>query len=276
MLSGFLGSAINLGILCLSQVARHHPITPNSWRWLFHWCAFPAVLGLTILFFLPESPIWLRISRIKNSVQEKPLKVSILHKRNRITLFKAIIIGSIPLVGAWAASKWMIPWADQVAGPENPGYKAATQGWWALGATLGGFAGALLSSRIGPKRSYAIIGLSATIATCGLFLFTMPLEPIFLPLIFIQGLIATMFFGWLPLYLPAMFPTEVRAACTGIAYNTGRFLTALGVLASSILVRLFDGNYASIGAAAGCIYAMAILMAFYIPTSDKPLKCQVP
>ena len=35
-ISGFLGSAINVGILGLSQVARLHPITPDSWRWLFH------------------------------------------------------------------------------------------------------------------------------------------------------------------------------------------------------------------------------------------------
>jgi hypothetical protein len=26
-------------------------------------------------------------------------------------------ISSIPMIGAWAASKWMIPWADKAAGP---------------------------------------------------------------------------------------------------------------------------------------------------------------
>ena len=49
------------------------------------------------------------------------------------------VLASIPLVGAWAASKWMIPWADKLASAAQPSYKAVVQGWWALGATLGSF-----------------------------------------------------------------------------------------------------------------------------------------
>jgi hypothetical protein len=47
-----------------------------------------------------------------------------------------------------------------------------------------------------------------------------PLEAIFLPAVFVQGVISTMFFGWLPLYLPEIFPTRVRATGTGISYNS--------------------------------------------------------
>jgi hypothetical protein len=54
----------------------------------------------------------------------------------RLTLL-GILIGSIPMLGAWAASKWMIPWADKVGGTNEPGYKAITQGWWALGGGAG-------------------------------------------------------------------------------------------------------------------------------------------
>ena len=264
-LSGFLGSAINVGILGLSQVARLHPITPDSWRWLFQCCAAPGLLGLFILRFLPESPQWIQIqsNATTSHLPTPPAKYN--SARNRPTLLLAIFLGTIPLLGAWAASKWMIPWADQIAGPSNPTYKAAAQGWWALGASLGGFLGALIAGRLGPKLSFALVGALSTIATCSLFLLTRPLSPFFLPLVFTQGLIATLFFGWLPLYLPAMFPTEIRATSTGIAYNTGRFLTALGVLASSLLVRWFDGDYSAIGAAAGCIYAIAIPAAFFIP-----------
>ena len=48
-----------------------------------------------------------------------------------------IMLGSIPLVGAWAASKWMIPWADEIGRAVRSDYKAVTQGWWAAGAILG-------------------------------------------------------------------------------------------------------------------------------------------
>jgi light-regulated signal transduction histidine kinase (bacteriophytochrome) len=74
-----------------------------------------------------------------------------------------------------------------------------------------------------------------------------PLEPAFLPAIFIQGIISTMFFGWLPLYLPEIFPTRVRATGTGISYNFGRFLTAAGVMAAGLLIQFFNGEYAKVG-----------------------------
>lgn len=268
MVSGILGAAINLGILGLSQVARLHPITPDSWRWLFLWCAAPILLGLFVARKLPESPQWLAARSQGKTPDSKSNHGNIAENRDSIDrriLLIAILMGTIPLVGAWAASKWMIPWADAVASATRPSYKATAQGYWAVGACLGGFAGAIVAGRLGPRISYALFGLLSTIFTCGLFLGTRPLEPEFLPMVFAQGLVATFFFGWLPLYLPMMFPTAVRATGTGIAYNLGRFITAFGVLGSSVLVRRFDGDYAAIGAAAGLTYACAIIAAWFYP-----------
>lgn len=270
MLSGILGSAINVGILILSQLARAWPITPDSWRWLFGWCAAPAMLGLAARFLLSDSPAW-RKTKPTNGLNPNLPQNRAASAEFKKTLRYAMILGTIPLVGAWAASKWMIPWADTVAGSANPGYKAAAQGWWALGASLGGFVGALVAGRLGAARSFGLFGVLSTVATCGLFLLTRPLTPFFLPAVFLQGLIATMFFGWLPLYLPSLFPVELRATGTGISYNAGRFITAFGVLASSMLVRAFSGNYAAIGAAAGVIYALAVPAAmFYNQMTPNP------
>ena len=57
--SGVLGAGINVGILCLSLLGSVHPITPDSWRWIFMLAAVPAVLGVLVLALLPESPKWL-------------------------------------------------------------------------------------------------------------------------------------------------------------------------------------------------------------------------
>ena len=113
----------------------------------------------------------------------------------------------------------------------SAGYKGVTQGWWALGAVLGSFFGAQIAAWLGRRRAYAVISLGATVLTLTMFLGTAPLRASFLPMVFAQGFVATLFFGWLPLYLPELFPTRVRAAGSGIAYNVGRFATAVGVLA---------------------------------------------
>lgn len=183
-----------------------------------------------------------------------------------------IALGSIPMIGAWAASKWMIPWADKVAGAAQPGYKAATQGYWAVGAVLGSFCGAQLASAIGRRISYFLISLGSTALTCGIFLFAAPLQKMFLPLVLCQGFVATLFFGWLPLYLPELFPTRVRATGSGIAYNVGRFATAVGVFFAGWLVTLFNGNIAQVGAVMGLIYALGMFAIWFAPdTTNKTL-----
>jgi SHS family sialic acid transporter-like MFS transporter len=268
--SGILGAGINVGILALSQLVRLHPITPDAWRWIFILATIPAVLGVLVLMLLPESPKWLA-SRGREKKPAPQLGTLFRGELLRLTLI-GILLASVPLVGAWAGSKWMIPWADAVGGTEHPGYKAATQGWWALGATLGSFLGAPLAAFIGRRLSYFLISFGATALTWAMFKWTAPLEDSFLPIVFAQGLVATLFFGWLPLYLPELFPVEVRATGAGLSMNIGRFVTAGGVLAAGSLFVSFGGDYAAIGAACALIYALGMLIVFWAPnTAGKSL-----
>ena len=46
------------------------------------------------------------------------------------------------------------------------------------------------------------------------------------------------FYGWLPLYLPELFPTRIRATGQGFAFNFGRVLAAVGALQSGQLLNL--------------------------------------
>ncbi|HMO86626.1 MAG TPA: MFS transporter, partial [Lacipirellulaceae bacterium] len=208
--AGILGAGINVGILGLSQLAQVRPITADDWRWIFAVAAIPAVLGVVVLLALPESPKWLA-SRGQTRQPAPPLSTLWRPDLRRRTLL-GILLAAVPLIGAWAGSKWMIPWAADVAGAERAGYKAEVQQWWAVGATLGGLAGAPLAAALGRRASYALISVGATALTWAMFQWTAPLEPSFLPVVFAQGLVGTLFFGWLPLYLPELFPVEVRAS----------------------------------------------------------------
>ncbi len=269
--SGILGAGINVGILGLSQLVRVHTITPDAWRWIFVLAAIPATLGVLVLTMLPESPKWLA-SRGKEKSPAPPLSELFRGDLLRPTLV-GILLASVPLVGAWAGSKWIIPWADHVAGAADlPGYKATTQGWWALGATIGSFLGAPLAARIGRRLSYFLISLGAATLTWSTFRLTAPLQPAFLPIVFVQGLVATLYFGWLPLYLPELFPVRVRASGAGVSMNIGRFVTAGGVLAAGGLFTWFHSDYSAIGSACALVYALGIVVVLSAPnTAGKPL-----
>lgn len=275
--AGLMGAAINSGILLLSQVAQIWSVTPDSWRWLFKLAAAPAMLGLLVIFFLPESRVWLatRGGAPAAGATRKPatpLRELFRPPLLRITVV-GILLGSIPLVGAWAASKWMIPWADKVGGAVQADYKAMTQGWWAFGAILGSLAGAQVAALLGRRFSYFLISVGALALTLAMFQLTAPLRPSFFPIVFAQGLVATLFFGWLPLYLPELFPTHVRATGSGISYNVGRFATAVGVLAAGAVFSALGGSYPGVGAAAALIYGLGMFVIWFAPeTGGKSLE----
>ena len=75
-----------------------------------------------------------------------------------------------------------------------------------------------------------------------MFQLTAPLRPSFHPVVFAQGFVATLFFGWLAVYLPELFPTRVRATGSGLAYNCGRFATAGGVFLAGLLFTALGGE----------------------------------
>ena len=263
LVSGAMMAGLNAGILLLSQLARLWPITPDSWRWVFQFAGIPALLGVFVMMVLPESPKWLA-SRGASKAAITPLRELFQPGLIRFTLV-GILLSAIPMIGAWSASKWMIPWSDKLAGTGNAGYKAVTQGWWALGATLGSFAGAQLASWLGRRLSYCLISIATLAVTTAMFQFTAPLTASFHPIVFAQGFVATLFFGWLALYLPELFPTRVRATGSGLAYNSGRFATAAGVMLAGLLFNALGGDYPRVGTLCASIYALGIIVIWWAP-----------
>src|SRR4029079_11411955 len=132
LVAGVLGAGINVGILGLSLLGQVHPITADSWRWIFTVAALPAALGLMVLAVLPESPKWLA-SRYETKLPSPPLAELFQGELLRPTIV-GILLVSVPLIVAGVGIKEMIPWAANIGGEALPHYKSTTQFYWALGA----------------------------------------------------------------------------------------------------------------------------------------------
>jgi MFS family permease len=135
---------------------------------------------------------------------------------------------------------------------------------------VGSFVGAYLVGWLGRRASYLAISLGATAATLGMFNLTAPLEPWFRQIVCLQGFVSTLFFGWLAVYLPAIFPLEVRAAGSGLAYNFGRFVTAAGVLAAGGLFAALGGDYVRIGTVTSLVYALGAVAIWFVEPAPRP------
>ena len=91
-------------------------------------------------------------------------------------------------------------------------------------------------------------------------------------MLFRFGAITASFYGWLPLYLPELFPTRVRATGQGIAFNLGRIIAAVGAVQMGSLMRTFGGSYAQAGAVITLVYLVGLVLIWFVPeTKGKPL-----
>ena len=106
-----------------------------------------------------------------------------------------------------------------------------------------------------PALSYFLISLGALAASSYIFSQLDPLHPQFQVFAFLLGFVGITYFGWLPLFLPELFPTRVRSTGTGISFNTGRVVAAVVVLSAGFLLDQFSGDYARVGFWSGMIYA---------------------
>ena len=142
----------------------------------------------------------------------------------------------------------------------------ARSGPGSLASLLGGALGAW----IGRRRVYFFLSVACLACSQYLFLYTHPGRSDFLWAVAALGLFSGFFFGWLPLCLPELFPTRIRATGAGVSFNFGRIATAIGILVAAGF--LFDPDYvaevrvyARIGQLTSWIYAVGAIAILFAP-----------
>ena len=289
LMAGLIGAAANVGFLIVGFVAlgvsrfveglgdllSFLPATwveallrNSGWRMIFLVGAMPALLTFVIRFFVPESEKW-KASRASGP---KPAVADIFRGGLRRTTILGSCLAGVALLGTWGAVQFLPAWAAQFT--KDPQKAAWTQIVAAAGAIVIPVAVALLAERFNRRTAY--IGLcAAALVVCQILFWGFRTDPQFgvpfLVMAFLVNGITGGFYGWLPLYLPELFPTRVRATGAGFTYNAGRVIAAVGTVGSGGLLSLF-GSYAVMGSVMSLIYlAGFVVIAFSPETKGRPL-----
>jgi len=290
LLAGIIGAAANVGFLLIGLLAlalsrpalmewlggRLSWLFParwfgeSSWRFLMFLGALPAVLAFFIQVFVPESKKWQRAVATAPKARVRDIFTGGL---TRMTILGACLAG-VALLGTWGSVQQAVPWAAKMAKAQGLNWQAATA--WAqiaaaVGAIVGTIAAALVAERLNRRLVY--FGLCALSLIVCQFLFRAvgSYGGLFLLVFTVANGLTAAFYGWLPLYLPELFPTRVRATGSGFTFNSGRVLAAV----ASITVALLYGgqeDYPRMCSVTSLVYVVGLAVIWLCPeTKGKPL-----
>ncbi len=290
LMAGVIGASANIGFLLIAALSIGlnsvlaslatvlHAALPaslvsillrnGSWRLLMILSATPALLTFLIRVFVPESGMWEAQSRAGG----KAPRIGDLFRNGlaKSTCLGAAL-GAIALLGTWASVQWIPAWAGKIA-TGVPNAAAKVQIASALGAILFSVFFALFAERFNRRATYFALSLISLISCAILFRLHMQYGPAFRFWTFFVGGITAGFYGLLPLYLPELFPTRVRAMGSGLTFNAGRLIAAVGAVSGGALVKSFGGDIARMCSIVSLVYALGLVLIWFAPeTKGKPL-----
>jgi MFS family permease len=203
----------------------------------------------------------------------------------------AACLSGVALLGTWGSTQWAPSWADQLAQSQSDaanmaGAREYTLIWISLGAVAGTIAAALVGDWLGRRVTYCLLCI---ISMVSVLTFYQPWTRDaaygagFFVRAFVIGACTASFYGWLPLYLPELFRTAVRATGQGFGYNFGRILAAVGTVQTGYLMEQFKGGvqlgnieltggYPAACSVMSLIYVVGLVLIWFAPeTKGRPL-----
>jgi hypothetical protein len=176
----------------------------------------------------------------------------------------AAVLSGIPLVATWASVQWAPVWAHQLSN-EASDSKALTQLWSASGALIGGLVGAAMSVGMGVRKAYALLCVASYLSVWVFYQTNHAFDSRFLISVFFMGGATAAFYGWLPSYLPRLFPTKVRAIGAGFGFNFGRIIAAIGALQTGVIMGFFDQSYSQACTIMATVYFLGLVVIWWAP-----------
>jgi MFS family permease len=266
LLAGMIGAAANVGFLIVGAIGRAIQIDESNWRYLVLVGAAPALLTFIIRLFVPESHAWKAAQTAKPT---KPLTELFGDKKLTRSAILAIVFASITLLGTWGAVQKIPSW---VGNKDMSGNIATAQGSTQMALAIGAIVGCLLAPLVAAwlnRRITFFLLCLGSLITCQVIFAMDSYSGTFLAMAFLVGGFTAAVYGWLPLYLPELFPTRVRATAQGISFNFGRIFAGVGGI---VLGGAVPGGYAKMGAVVSLIYIVGMLVIWLAPeTKGKPL-----
>jgi len=237
----------------------------SSWRQGFLIGIIPLAVAVLAVFLLKESKKWKdNRDQVIQHIKKSNSIFSASHRKDLI--IGAAIFGTM-LIGLWAIFSWLPTWIQSLI---NTGDAQKERGlsmmMLGMGGLTGGFLSGWLTNAIGLRKSMLLC--FSVCAAVSLILFKTNTS--FSPVIYVEIVILSLSLGAsqgvLAVYIPHLFPVDIRGTATGFCFNIGRLFTAIAVLFVGVLVTQL-GGYSNALFIFSLVFVAGLIITFF--TKEK-------
>ena len=262
------------GNLIAGQIFAH--VGPHGWRWVMIAGILPAIVLLFLRRGLEEPERFrdvqerrraLRAARSRTAAEETFLAFApkqLFAPALRFSTFVGVLFCVGTLLSIWTSQIWLPTIQTQllqkagITGAASAPYVGHGMTLWGLGGILGYATFGFIADAIGRRPAIVFYNVGAIVS--GLYMYlgvdTWDLYPYLLPVFgyFVFGV-----FSGHAVYLPELFPTQVRATAVSFCNGTGRVITSFGPLAAGLATPLLGGQFSTATAIMTCFAGLSIL-----------------
>lgn len=282
--AGLMQCGLGIGFFLASFVWLFVSQTgPDAWRYMYAIGVLPALLTLWIRHGIPESKIWEESNeQRKKAVERKRSGAAISESEATLTRFTLVDLFTDPsvrgrtlwvflmslttTVGFWGISTWVPPFIGQLAAKN--GLQAAQWASYAgmaytAGSVMGYVSFGFLADAFGRKPITIIFFVLALVMTPVLFFVTQDLQSLLI-LACVNAFFSNGQYTWMPVWLPELYPTRMRATALAFAFNGPRFIAFLGPLLAGTMIVQF-GGFGQAAMVLAATYVIGIIATFFLP-----------
>jgi MFS family permease len=251
----------------------------DAWRYMYLIGILPALFTLWMRRGIPESQKWQHANDLRRAARESGHRMRFtlvelfsLPEVRRRTIF-AFLMSLTTTLTWWGISAWLPPYVASVAAKAGlPGAQWASYAGMAynVGAILGYIGLGFFADVLGRKPVTLAFCAIAWLTTPVVFLWTHDLGLLLLAAA-VNGFFSLGLYSWMPVWLPELFPTRIRATGVAFVFNSPRFIAWLGPIMAGWLVANM-GGFSNAAMTMALIYAVGLLSVPFLPeTRGKPL-----
>ena len=253
-------------------------VGPYGWRYVFFVGIIPALILGVMRGRMLEPERFSDVQARRRAAAERQhaqdgdrefmrfVPLQLFNAKNRYNTLVGLLFGLGSLLAIWTTNIWLptiLSLMAQKSGAADANAAApfVSRGimLWSLGGIAGYIAFGFLADLLG-RRGTVMFYSAGTIAA-GLTLYLgldayYPWYPVVLP---IFGFFVFGVFSGYAVYLPELFPTQIRSTAVGFCTGSARIITSFGPLVAGLLVGAFGGSFNKVTAVMTCFALLSIV-----------------